>query len=58
MAIETERLIAKNQIAKERILGMGVGIPGITQTASGLVIEAPSLGWVTISIYSRSEALF
>ncbi|KRF61950.1 ROK family transcriptional regulator [Bacillus sp. Soil768D1] len=58
MAIETDRLIAKNQIAKDRILGMGVGIPGITQTASGLVIEAPSLGWIQYPFIAEAKRYF
>ncbi|WP_349729746.1 ROK family transcriptional regulator [Peribacillus frigoritolerans] len=58
MAIETERLIAKNQITKSRVLGMGVGIPGITQTASGLVIEAPSLGWVQYPFIAEAKRYF
>lgn len=58
MAIETERLIAKNQIVKNRILGMGVGIPGITQTASGLVIEAPSLGWIQYPFIAEAKRYF
>ncbi|MCK1993997.1 ROK family transcriptional regulator [Peribacillus muralis] len=58
MAIETERLIAKNQVSKDRILGMGVGIPGITQTASGLVIEAPSLGWVQYPFIAEAKRYF
>lgn len=58
MAHETERLIAKNQIVRDRILGMGVGIPGITQTASGLVIEAPSLGWVQYPFIGEAKRFF
>ncbi|MBA9025587.1 MULTISPECIES: ROK family transcriptional regulator [Bacillaceae] len=58
MAIETDRLLAKNQIAKERILGMGVGIPGITETKSGLVMEAPSLGWIQYPFIAEAKRYF
>lgn len=58
MALETDRLINKKQISKEQILGMGVGIPGITQTKSGLVIEAPSLGWIQYPFIAEAKRYF
>ncbi|AOH53275.1 sugar kinase [Peribacillus muralis] len=58
MALEIERLIARSPIEKDRILGMGVGIPGIMQTASGLVIEAPSIGWVQYPFIAEAKRFF
>ncbi|KYD10007.1 MULTISPECIES: ROK family transcriptional regulator [Heyndrickxia] len=55
---EVDWLIDKEKIAQETILGMGVGIPGITDTISGLVVEAPSLNWFNYSIINEAKKYF
>ncbi|HEY4554336.1 MAG TPA: ROK family transcriptional regulator [Bacillaceae bacterium] len=46
IAIEVNHLIQSGEIEGEKVLGMGVGVPGITDAESGVVVEAPSLNWV------------
>lgn len=55
---EVESLVKKEKIEPDRILGMGVGIPGITDTVSGLVVEAPSLNWVDYSFINEAKKYF
>ncbi|QCJ41061.1 ROK family protein [Bacillus sp. S3] len=45
VAKEISVMIQKNDIDPQKILGMGAGVPGITET-TGIVVEAPSLNWI------------
>jgi glucokinase-like ROK family protein len=38
-------LLEQPRAADQKILGIGVGLPGITQTIDGIVSMAPNLGW-------------
>ncbi|MBO1910838.1 ROK family protein, partial [Microvirga sp. 3-52] len=38
-------LITKSGLDNSQILGVGLGVPGITDVEKGLVFDAPSLGW-------------
>lgn len=38
-------LIADQAIEPAHILGVGIGVPGMTNVEKGVVIDAPSLGW-------------
>jgi glucokinase len=38
-------MLQKHGIAAEQVLGVGIGVPGITDAEKGLVVEAPSLKW-------------
>jgi len=40
-----EELIEKTKIGGQNILGIGVGVPGITLQQTGMISWAPSLGW-------------
>ena len=40
-----EQLIALAQTGGRKIRGIGIGAPGVTLSASGTVVWAPSLGW-------------
>ena len=33
------------QLSNEKILGMGIGVPGVTNVEHGIVLDAPSLRW-------------
>ncbi|MBM7702372.1 ROK family transcriptional regulator [Metabacillus iocasae] len=44
IAKEVEGMLEACHIPREKVLGMGVGVPGITQ--NGIVLEAPSLNWI------------
>lgn len=51
-------LIEKNGIDANLIMGMGVGVPGITETKTGVVMEAPSLNWVRYPFLMEAERYF
>ncbi|WP_284522304.1 ROK family protein [Cytobacillus pseudoceanisediminis] len=37
---------------------MGAGVPGITQTSSGVVLEAPSLNWIRYPFLAEANKYF
>lgn len=45
IAMEAELLMKRANIREEEVLGLGAGVPGITNTVNGVVVEAPSLNW-------------
>ncbi|MEH7113367.1 ROK family transcriptional regulator [Neobacillus niacini] len=55
---EILEMIQRNQLDKSLILGMGVGVPGITETKTGVVVEAPSLKWVRYPFLTEAERFF
>ncbi|MGA9225673.1 MAG: ROK family transcriptional regulator [Mesobacillus sp.] len=55
IAKEIEGMIKKEGIDSGKILGMGAGVPGITETKSGMVIEAPSLNWVRYPFLTEAQ---
>ena len=55
---EVQEMIQRNQLDKSLILGMGVGVPGITETKTGVVVEAPSLKWVRYPFLTEAERFF
>ncbi|WHY86973.1 ROK family transcriptional regulator [Neobacillus novalis] len=54
MAKEIGVMIQKNGIDQQMILGMGVGVPGVTET-TGIVVEAPSLNWIRYPFIKEAE---
>lgn len=38
-------LVKKQNLSDRKILGVGIGVPGITDFEKGIVIDAPTLGW-------------
>ncbi|GGJ02632.1 transcriptional regulator [Alicyclobacillus cellulosilyticus] len=38
--------LARTGVAREKLLGTGIGFPGVTDTARGVVLNSPSLGLV------------
>jgi glucokinase len=58
IAAEVGRLIEKANIQKEKVLGMGVGVPGIADPESGIVVEAPSLNWVRYPFSAEVKKYF
>ncbi|WP_144478182.1 ROK family transcriptional regulator [Cytobacillus oceanisediminis] len=55
IAREIEFMVNKEGIEDEKILGMGAGVPGITETANGIVVEAPSLNWVRYPFITEAK---
>jgi glucokinase-like ROK family protein len=49
--VETiEQLLAQTRIPQDRIIGVGIGIPGIVDRVSGVSIVAPNWGWEQIPL--------
>ncbi|NGP45461.1 ROK family transcriptional regulator [Bacillaceae bacterium SIJ1] len=46
------------RISDEKILGLGAGIPGVTNSRDGIVIEAPALKWKKYPIKEKLEQTF
>lgn len=42
---ELRLLIQQSGVAYERVLGIGIGLPGVTQKRSGTISFSPSTGW-------------
>ncbi|CAH0346509.1 N-acetylglucosamine repressor [Bacillus sp. CECT 9360] len=55
---EVERLLQQYNIAHTDVLGMGAGVPGITETTTGIVVEAPALNWVQYDFISEAKKFF
>jgi glucokinase-like ROK family protein len=45
-----EQLLAQTRIPQDRIIGVGIGIPGIVDRVSGVSIVAPNWGWEQIPL--------
>lgn len=39
------QLINKQNLTEKQILGVGIGVPGITDFKKGVILDAPTLGW-------------
>jgi predicted NBD/HSP70 family sugar kinase len=55
LAAGLERLLAESGISRDRLLGMGVGLQGVTQRGSGTVSFSPSTGWMGSPIQQTIE---
>ncbi|MED4203922.1 ROK family transcriptional regulator [Neobacillus mesonae] len=55
IAKEIDWMIQRNHIDQQKILGMGAGVPGITETTCGIVTEAPSLNWIRYPFIKEAE---
>lgn len=49
-------MLAESGIPRERLLGMGVGLQGVTQRGSGTVSFSPSTGWMGSPILQTIES--
>lgn len=62
LVVKIEKMINKmlytHNIELDKILGMGIGVPGITDVNHGVVFDAPSLGWKQYPLQSKMEKLF
>lgn len=45
-----ESLIAENGVEKEKVIAMGVGIPGLVDTANGISVFSPNLNWHQVPV--------
>lgn len=53
-----QEMAIEANIDYEKILGMGSGVPGITDVEKGKVIEAPSLNWRNYPFKQEAERIF
>ncbi|MEW9677188.1 ROK family transcriptional regulator [Lentibacillus sp. L22] len=53
-----ESMIDQLRIEDKKILGIGVGTPGITNVAEGIVLEAPALKWKSFPIKDKMKEIF
>ncbi|QDS32751.1 ROK family protein [Brevibacillus brevis] len=56
LAAGLDRLLRESGVPRERLLGMGVGLQGVTQRGSGTVSFSPSTGWMGSPIQQTIEA--
>jgi predicted NBD/HSP70 family sugar kinase len=49
-------LVAENNMSPDKILGVGVGIPGFVETGAGVVRYSPAHGWRNVEIQRALEA--
>ncbi|WP_261300750.1 ROK family transcriptional regulator [Paenibacillus andongensis] len=50
-----QTLLSKSGFEKSRLLGVGLGLPGITQRRDGTVSYAPSTGWMGLPVKQEIE---
>ncbi|WP_217558248.1 ROK family transcriptional regulator [Paenibacillus sp. GbtcB18] len=50
-----DTLLEKSGFGRDRVIGIGVGLPGITQKRSGTVSYAPSTGWMNLPVGKEIE---
>ncbi|NNV03034.1 ROK family protein [Brevibacillus sp. MCWH] len=55
LAAGLDCLLAESSLPRDRLLGIGVGLPGVTQRGSGTVSFAPSTGWMGSPIRQTIE---
>jgi glucokinase len=55
VCLNVKTLIRESKIPMSKIMSVGVGAPGITDSEKGIVLEAPSLGWVNFELRQELE---
>ncbi|RDW20614.1 ROK family transcriptional regulator [Oceanobacillus chungangensis] len=56
--IRVEALKKELQIDDSKILGMGVGVPGVVEVETGIVHEAPAMGWRDFPVGEKLHSQF
>jgi len=49
-------LLKQSGLDRDRLLGIGIGLPGITQSTDGTISYAPSTGWMGLPVQQEMEA--
>lgn len=50
--------IKKSDISKEKFLGMGIGMPGLLNSESGMVLFSPDFEWENVNLVEPIKAYF
>lgn len=58
IAERLKQMKAQYNITDESILGMGVGVPGVTNVEEGIVVNAPALSWENFPVREKLEEVF
>lgn len=53
-----ESMTSQLSIKDSQIIGVGVGVPGITNVDEGIIVEAPALGWKYFPIREKFQEIF
>ena len=53
-----ESMKSQLEINQSQIIGLGAGVPGVTNVEEGIVIEAPALGWNNFPIRNKLQEIF
>lgn len=51
-----ETLIAETGLPRERLLGIGIGLPGVVDRSTGTALYSPFLRWVDVPVAAMAEA--
>ncbi len=51
-----EQLITETGLPSERLLGVGIGLPGVVDRATGTAVYSPFLRWVDVPVVALAEA--
>lgn len=53
-----KQMLAELNIDEKKVLGIGIGVPGMTNVKDGIVIDAPSLRWKMHPLKHEAEKIF
>ena len=53
-----ESMKSQLEINESKIIGLGAGVPGVTNIEEGIVLEAPALGWNNFPIRKKLQEIF
>jgi predicted NBD/HSP70 family sugar kinase len=55
LEVGVDALLKQSGFDKDRLLGIGIGLPGITQRNDGTISYAPSTGWMGLPVQQEME---
>lgn len=55
IADRVSNLLEESGFGIEQIMGVGIGVPGITDVYNGIVVDAPTLNWKHVPLKSQLE---
>lgn len=50
-----EGILSRHNYVKSKVIGIGIGVPGIIDTKKGTVVFSPQLGWKDVNVVSYFE---